>query len=853
MGTLGNLKEVGGTLTIASYNSLSCNLHIKGTLSVISGRLDLLGKECQVDGDVNIKAAYIYLDKGKLTCDSNLNLEYDSSSNSYIAMKFEEDYILVKGNVSVSSRSISQMEMQKGTFEFKGDFTQRKTEYAANFIAGGSCKVVLSGNRLQTVSFETNESYFTYVDLQNTSNEGVYSENGIHCKHIELNGNIYRTGKSGNHGSILSEDKEYDGDFVLSSGTLDLNGKKLIVHGNLVQSGGTVKVNGGELIVEGNYLVGEKDGSGSFASLFMTKEKDKVYVLGDFSMASFVDQSDCLTAGKLYVRGDFTQKTTLLKTNFASKDTFELIMCGDKEQYIIMDAPSSSCSKIANLTIDNTSEEGVALNSALVTNHVNIISGQTSGYLSIVATTTFADNTFDGNIIIKETITYPRDLHVKGNMKNNGYFRMEGNIKVDGELQTSNYMYLQGHTLEVGGTMSICACRIFVDKGKVICNSDVNLEYYKSVASGFYMINEEDFVLIQGDFYVDTATAVTMSKGTMELQGDFIQNRYYDRNAFSPAIAFTTILSGSEKQMIHFSEEGSQFGTLEVKNESAEGVYFSNDSIRALKLLRNGCRVSCDGTGTYGWTLEEDTVLEGDLNIIADVLDLNGHKLTVHGNLYLGSGELQINGGSLEVSGDLRLQNCSQDNVYSSGSGQLVMNQEKDYVMVEGDFIVQSSLSGKSCLTAGTLEIKGDFWQIPGNNTVSDNFTPSGTHKTVFCGTKEQTVSFSNTNMSFFKNLSIENTTANVRFCSHVICNGTVEDNEKKVICANNYNVMLTSLGQLKDGIFGGNVCLTKADTLTQDITIGGMLFTNYDLNLVGHTITTGSFQKKSGNLIIGQ
>ena len=867
-GRLSGLKEIGGNLTVEAYPlSLTGNLKVKGGLSILNGRyLDLNGKECQVGGNVIIKGGYIKLNKGRLVCDGDLDLAYYDGTNSYLAMAYEEDYVLVKGNVRVSSRAMAKTVMEKGTFEFQGNFTQTVTENTANFIVGNGCKVVLSGNGLQTVSFASKESYFTYVDLQNKSEEGVYSEQGIHCKHIELNGNRYRTGKSGNEGFILTEDTEWNGDFLLASGTLDLNGdfllasgtldlngKKLTVHGNLLQTGGTVKVNDGELRVEGNYEIKGENDEGCFASLFMTKEADRVYVTGNFVMASYADHSDCLAAGSLSVEGDFIQKTTLLATNFATQDKFELIMCGKQKQSILMESASLKNSGIANLTIDNTSEEGVSLNEVLVTNAVKVKTGKTSGYLTLASTTRFEDNTFDGDIIVKETITYPSDLHIKGNMKNSGYLRFQGNLTVDGEFSMNNFLYLEGHTLEIGGKTNIKGCDIKLNKGSVICHGDVTLGYDTSRASGFYMVNEAEYVLIEGNLYVDTGKPVTLTKGTLELQGDFIQNRYYDKNTFSQNIDCKTILSGREKQTVHFSESGSRLGTVEIKNESAEGVYFQNDSIRVLKLIRNGCRVTCDGTGTYGWTLEEDTVLEGDLNIAADVLDLNGHQLTINGNLYIGSGEVYLNGGKLDVKESLRLQNVDKNGVHTASTGILRMNDKEDKVSVGKDFIIQTVQNGKDCLTAGTLEIAGDFRQLLSDGKGADSYQPSGTHTTVFCGTKEQNISFANKNISWFQNLSVKNTKANVKLLSFMTCKGEAEDKEKKVECQNSYHMYINSLAQLKEGTFGGNVYVSNSDTLTQNITIRGCLSTNSTLDLDGHEMTVGSLKKSAGRLVLNK
>ena len=56
--------------------------------------------------------------------------------------------------------------------------------------------------------------------------------------------------------TVLNEDKVYEGDLYIQSGTIDLNGYKLTVKGDLIQTGGTMYINGGQLEVEGDYSIG---------------------------------------------------------------------------------------------------------------------------------------------------------------------------------------------------------------------------------------------------------------------------------------------------------------------------------------------------------------------------------------------------------------------------------------------------------------------------------------------------------------------------------------------------------------------------------------------------------------------
>ena len=48
---------------------------------------------------------------------------------------------------------------------------------------------------------------------------------------------------------------------------------------------------------------------------------------------------------------------------------------------------------------------------------------------------------------------------------------------------------------------------------------------------------------------------------------------------------------------------------------------------------------------------------------------------------------------------------------YGGSLSYLIMSNEEDYVLVEGDFVTQTYYSHENLLTAGVLEIKGDFLQ----------------------------------------------------------------------------------------------------------------------------------------------
>ena len=148
--------------------------------------------------------------------------------------------------------------------------------------------------------------------------------------------------------------------------------------------------------------------------------------------------------------------------------------------------------------------------------------------------------------------------------------------------------------------------------------------------------------------------------------------------------------------------------------------------------------------------------------LIGDTLDLNGHTLTIKGNLIQYSGIVDVNGGRLEIEGDYRIQKeqiVNGNTQYSASSGKLKMVNSDDYVLVKGGFYTQSSENSDGLLTAGTMVVKGDFYQISGNQS---NFKPTLNHTVILSGDNKQTVEFGTVLYfhSCFNNLEIRNDSA---------------------------------------------------------------------------------------------
>ncbi|MDD2402559.1 MAG: fibronectin type III domain-containing protein, partial [Clostridia bacterium] len=350
-----------------------------------------------------------------------------------------------------------------------------------------------------------------------------------------------------------------------------------------------------------------------------------------------------------------------------------------------------------------------------------------------------------------------------------------------------NTLDLNGHKLTVNGSLIQSAGTIFINGGQLEITGDYKLQTAKKdnygrvtyeCSNGYLkMINEADYVKVGGDFITQSQYSHNklLSAGTIEVKGDFTQKKYSSYNNFRTSGTHKMLLSGSTLQTIYFDSPNSRyscFNTLEITNSSASGVKFVTKAfvIKELKesttRIINGENITLVSSAVINldsWNydlgldgdreLQKDLTIGGNLYLNSGTLNLNGNKLTVEGSFIQASGTLNINEGQLNVNGDYRLQRESKDSdgtkTYSYSSGYLKMVKDADYVQVGGNFITVAYYSHESCLTAGTLEVKGDFIEKYYDYYGYKNFLATGTHKTILSGAGLQNVTFNSTESKF--------------------------------------------------------------------------------------------------------
>ena len=812
---------ISDTLNLNDKYELGGDLYIQRTLNVyedfvVDGSIYLTGMpEYGTSGYLNLYDAKLTV-KGDVEAESNF-------SYAGIILKSGSSYAVIEGSYRIPELK-TELSSQGGALEVRGDLTfQGKANYNAILILGGS--------KGQTVSV-TNDSYFKTIIIRNDSEEGVRFNSPLSYGSLinESGCPVTYFGEEGMTGYTLTDDLVIEGNVVLTSGTMDLNGHKLTVRGDLIQMDGVMNVNGGSLIVEGGYYLGnpdtmwdENDGATSTGYLFMTKPEDYVRVEGDFYISwgkpynytdYYYSTDSLLTDGVLEVKGDFVQKekvepyASVKKCSFPASGNHRLILSGEEGQTVWFANSSLDGSRIANLEISNNSAEGVTFKGEpCVTGEVDTEKGQNiKGYLSVSSTNQLKDNYFAGGIVNSAIMEINEDVEIGGDFKVLRY----------GTSSAAADVKVKDAHLSVGGNLVIEGI-LAMDNARVEVQGDVRIVPENQYSTfGIRMENEKDHLLVNGDFIKETADS-KFSLGTLEVKGD-----YRDNGEQIYGTGHRVLLSGTGLQTVDCA---STFGTLELQNYSTAGVY-SEKTIRKNKLILNGCRLTIgDGSGIYGFTLTEDYIAAGDFTLLDDTLDLNGHTLTIQGDLILQDGWVNVNGGKLIVEGNLRFQSRTLDKsgisgtetkkyLYSSGEGHLLMENEEDEVVIKGNLIIDAKEDISGDLTKGSIELLGDLQQRGGNAFV---FGGTLTLK----GQKKQSI-YSETPITLY-DLAIKNSSPEgVSFMENVSIGGCVEDLSRKA--AGSGGVVLQDIGQLKDGYFGGNVILEGSCSAEGSIVIDGTL-----------------------------
>ncbi|WP_167958742.1 fibronectin type III domain-containing protein [Anaerosporobacter faecicola] len=798
-------------MIISQYRSLEENMEV-GDLIINSYELNLNGYNLIVHGDVIINKGALSFYNGYLECDGDFSI----NDGGYLYMLKTNDYMLVKGNVYWGG---NYSRLEAGTLELKGDFYQ--TVKGNYFQPLTECHVIFSGDALQTIQAVNPFEGITFstIEITNMSDAGVYSAVPILCDTLIRNGNNIRYGTipAYSYGYQLEQDTEIQGDFILMEDTLDLNGHTLTIHGNLIQISGKVAINGGKLIVDKDYRMQNFDlltrqytrGTGR---LIMSNESDVVEVKGDCYFDAYNKNRCTLLNGDLRLTGN-----VYLGLGFNTDGNHNFILQGTQKQVV-----TCTGNTISNLINKNISEAG------------SVVSGQ----LYIRKNVDDGGRTIGGNLYFMSS-TVPANGIVRANIIYRYYTELASEYTIDGDV-TINAKCVISSKLTITGSVN-------VERNGIVTMNNGSLEVMKDLkfdSSEIYMEHDTDYILVHGNWKF--ASYGKLSAGTLEVKGDFTCNN------MTMTDTFRVLLCGTEKQIITAGDKA-QFNILELQNTSGEGVY-SAKPIKYNKLIRNGTKflIVEESEGNYGWTLQQDEIINKDLYLSTDTLDLNGHTLTVKGDLIQSGGELSINSGTLIIEGDYRIQTRVEENdtyVYKKSTGYLSMFNAKDTVIIKGNFYSATDIDTRATLTSGTMNIAGNVYICSDATNNQYIFCSTQDHKVVLDGEKSQSIENTYTyNLNTIANLEVTNEPDKT-----IIINGSIYVTNQLQLNKTVFEglLKLDAYTALQDNEIFGNVLLNGGENrnFSKDILIHGDLRLNNKLYLEGKIEVLGNVicEKYSG------
>ncbi|SFS02769.1 fibronectin type III domain-containing protein [Anaeromicropila populeti] len=626
----------------------------------------------------------------------------------------------------------------------------------------------------------------TYEDTVSTAGNYLYkveakdTEGAVVCTSNEVSAVVYEELKITSN-LTLTENMEV-GDVIITSGSkLDLQGYRLMVHGDVTVNSGTIVVNRGYLLCEGNF---KTDTNGY---LNLTNPSDKITIAGNLSFGS---SSSVLSAGVMEIGGN--AEFTYYYGGFYPYNTFETILNGTTAQTVKF---VNERSYFNVLTLNNP--EGILVDGMLYYKSINR-NGTNITYL------TYDEGTFGWTLTEDETIT--GDLVLKGgDLDLNGH-----SLTITGDL-----VQYQGKVSPNNGTLTVqgdcyLATRLTAGETKTYGDSLGILE----------MINENDHVVVEGNFCCRTLSVNNLTNGLLEVKGDI--DILSNPKAFSPGENHKILLSGTTIQTVNILRalaDQNYISNLEITNQA--GVVFKTPIPITHSLKTNGNTLEGKVRLLYT-TKPENNVINAD--VIVDVetslrsdIEING-ELTINSKLYLYGHSLIVN-GNVTISGTLTPENgsFSCDNMTETVYGRLNMTSANDYICVNHNLELNGYLSGYE----GILEVKGDVTQIGASSSGVGCYSNS---KMILSGTALQTISFDSMNCKL-NIVEIQNENEGVFFKTAV-----------------NIATLITN----------GNICKYNNGesvgwTLNQDEVYEGDLYLiSGELNLNGHVLEV------QGNLIQG-
>ncbi len=667
----------------------------------VEWRQDITLKEDMEVGNLTLRAT-LRLNGHKLIVHGDLVL----NGSLYV----DEGYLIVEGDLQDQRYGNWYMDSPNDMVVVKGDYYYVSSYWKSRTVDSGTIElhgnlVSGDGNMCSTSITYGNDCRFIFagnekqiIDIATDSGWTIahmvianHSIDGVVSKHMLMTDTI----EDENHQLHYPADGAVG---VALDQDVEIDGSYYLVGGVLDLAGHTMTVHGdfvhagGNIRLSGGNLIIE----GDYRKQLIYKENEEVIV--DYSTGRLIMEQP---EDYVCIQGDYIDSGNRETTDDLTAGVLELqgsMIAADDLQHPLFRASGSHTLKLSgrgeqSIQTGKRYRDSFSVQNLIVDQPENgsVVFGAEVG---VKGTVTHVSHKVSGKTVLMSDARIAGDT-MYGDVVIRGEYSFTQNVTIHGDLYLGwgyfrNYVFQDAH--------------VMVDGSLYAANTIIKM-------SGDAELS------VQGD-YIVTEGSNTIQSGTVRIYGD-ITNQKNTRVSLSSDAEATVILCGSQQQTIAVSSGSSIFENIVVDNE--DGVVVE-DNISVVNVASEHGILSYASGAVHGFTVEEDGEYDGDLEIGGGVLDLNGHSYHVKGNL-------TIVGGTL----------C--------------MTKEKDYLLVDGDFKMESAVSHKGKLSAGTLEIKGDFTQ-KGN---SESFATTGSHTTIFSGTQKQTIHFGDAGGSYFRNLVMDN------------------------------------------------------------------------------------------------
>ncbi len=753
-------KELEPAMVIDEDRMLTSDLEVDTDI-IIRAKLDLNGYKFVAKRNVTIEGvdASLIINKGTAIIEGNLYTVDESS----IVMQTKDDKITVNGNASFEGC----FNMTAGIMQLNGDINGNSL-YSSDIHT-----LILGGTVDQNITASVNVNV---LDIKNSNQRKLIVDKSLRA---ESSTNIDGTtlhllcNESSNNESYFRparlnvEKLIIDGN--ISLGYMDFKGKEIIINGDLIDSESITLVKATFTITGNASTRDDFNLGGSVVSvggnykhegfLYMNNMRDKLNVGGDLHLAG---TGDSIQDGIIDVKGDIRFTHTIYTYIFERYNWLggnnKVILSGEDDVAIYMDGGNFN-----NIEFNNSGDRQLYTNSRFEAgsiecgeNPLNIVARNSLIKLGYIEC---SDMNIDGNCTINgfddlkfncDSINFNDDVEfLEGTINFSGV-----PVTIEGDMIAQCPIYLNGSSINANNIT--IKSGLYFNKGNINAKGDFTIN-----DGGLYMEDDRDKLTIMGDFIIsrNEYREESINAGTIECTGDIIATG--DCACIQASGSSKFILNGTEDQIIRIVSIMPFFNKLNIANSDNRKIILKG-ALNASELTSDSGKISITSEGGYILNAK----LLGDLDIVGNLiltgdswwfegeLDLNGYTINLDGDFYHNAATLAVNSGELYVNGDYLMVRDEDSAVYEVSDGILSMKNIEDKVCVEEDFITMTSVDHTDYLTAGTLEIKGDFYQYDDGTTYA--FPASGKHMTVLSGDKVQNVTFESYDDSHFNILRME-------------------------------------------------------------------------------------------------